>query len=159
MGLSPATEGGDATSVLYNDEYIPTYFEVKATLSAGKPTGGVKANAYLIFDYQGPDDFKFAGINVSTNKLEIGHRDASGWHVDAQINANLKPDVDYSVLLTVDGTTAKLVLDDKHQVSFGFAARVDADGYRHNLNEGLVGMGSESAVAKFDNFELLRRIQ
>jgi len=138
MELAPVTQGGDATSVLYNDEYIPSYFVVKATLSAAKPTGGVKANAYILFDYRGPEDFKFAGINVSTNKLEIGHRDASGWHMDVQANANLKPDVDYDVLLTIDGTSAKLILDGKPEVRFTFAARVDSDGYRRNLNEGMV---------------------
>ena len=38
-----------------------------------KPTGGWKANAYVLFDYWSPTDFKFAGIDDSTNKLVIGH--------------------------------------------------------------------------------------
>ena len=49
---------------------------MQASVSAIKPTGGWKANAYLIFDYQAQTDFKFAGIDVSTNKLVMGHRDA-----------------------------------------------------------------------------------
>ena len=49
-----------------------------------KPTAGWKANAYVIFDYYGPYDFKFAGINVSTDKFEMGHRDATGWIVDVK---------------------------------------------------------------------------
>jgi hypothetical protein len=57
---------------------------VLATLNPVKPTGGFKANAYLLFDYQSDTDFKFAGINVSTNKLEIGHKTESGWMVDTQ---------------------------------------------------------------------------
>ena len=48
-----------------------------------KPTGGWKANAYVIFDYFSPTDFKFAGIDVSTNKIVIGHRTAAGWVIDA----------------------------------------------------------------------------
>ena len=32
--------------------------------SSNKPTGGWKANAYVIFDYFSPTDFKFAGIDV-----------------------------------------------------------------------------------------------
>ena len=48
------------------------YYEIAATISAVKPTGGKKANAYVIFDYFSPHDFKFAGINVSTNKFEMG---------------------------------------------------------------------------------------
>ena len=51
---------------------------MQATINAVKPVGGAKANAYLIFDWQSDTDFKFAGINISTNKLEIGHRTASG---------------------------------------------------------------------------------
>src|SRR5204862_5122255 len=82
--VTPTVAGGDAVSVYYVDSYIPHYFEMLATLSAVKPTGGTKSNAYLVFDYQSPTDFKFAGINVSTNKLEIGHRNASGWIVDKQ---------------------------------------------------------------------------
>ena len=38
----------------------------------------------MIFDYFRPTDFKFAGIDISTNKLVMGYRDASGWHVLAQ---------------------------------------------------------------------------
>ncbi len=37
--------------------------------------GGWKGNAYVIFDYFGPTDFKFAGINQSTNKIELGAPD------------------------------------------------------------------------------------
>ena len=48
-----------------------------------RPAAG-RRNAYVIFDYWSPTDFKFAGIDDSTNKIVIGHRDASGWHFDAQ---------------------------------------------------------------------------
>ena len=49
-----------------------------------KATGGWKGNAYVVFDYFGKTDFKFAGIDISTNKLVMGVRDASGWRVLAQ---------------------------------------------------------------------------
>ena len=48
-----------------------------------KPTAGWKANAYVIFDYFSPTDFKFAGLDLSTNKVVVGHRTASGWIIDA----------------------------------------------------------------------------
>ena len=71
-----ASLGGDAVSVFHVGDALPTYFEIQATVKAIKPTAGWKANSYLIFDYQGKTDFKFAGIDVSTNKLVMGHRDA-----------------------------------------------------------------------------------
>ena len=69
-----------------------------------KPTGGWKANAYVIFDYFCPTDFKFAGIDVSTNKLVIGHRNASGWIVDAKTPRQVSDTV-YDLLVSVNGTT------------------------------------------------------
>src|SRR5690606_33681791 len=69
--VAPTVAGGDAVSVFHVDSFIPVYFELFASINAAKATGGSEANAYLVFDYQSPTDFKFAGINVSTNKLEI----------------------------------------------------------------------------------------
>ena len=62
------TANGDAASVMYLDQVLPTYFEIQATINAGKPLAGTKSNAYLVFDYQSETDFKFAGVNISTDK-------------------------------------------------------------------------------------------
>ena len=86
--VSPSSSGGDALSMFLVNEYVPNYFEVLATLNAVKPGGRFKANAYLVFDYQNGTDFKFAGLNVSTNKLEIGHHTESGWIVDVQASVS-----------------------------------------------------------------------
>ena len=61
----------------------------------------------MIFDYFSPTDFKFAGIDVSLNKLVMGHRDASGWHVVAQapVPGSVKADTWYDLLVAVNGTT------------------------------------------------------
>jgi hypothetical protein len=80
--VSPTKLGGDAAAVFNVDEWLPTYFEPKASIVAGKPTGGYKSNAYLIFDYQSLTDFKFA--DVSLNSMVMGHRNASGWIGDVQ---------------------------------------------------------------------------
>ena len=74
----PTTLGGDAASVFYVDDYLPSYFEIQATINAAKPIAGWKSNAYMHLRLrQSPTDFKFAGVNISTNKIEMGHRDAS----------------------------------------------------------------------------------
>jgi len=124
-------------------------------VNAEKPVGGAKANAYLIFDYYSPTDFKFAGINVATNKFEMGERTASGWYVNVQAPLQVKPDAYYNLLLAVNGTTATLVMDGKNIFSSTFAPRV-VDGASYNLNTGMIGVGSRSSVGIFDNVTVQR---
>ncbi|MEN8205399.1 MAG: calcium-binding protein, partial [Pseudomonadota bacterium] len=149
--VSPETLGGNATAVFHVGEYLPNYYEALATISTAKPTKGFKANSYLLFDYVDPTDFKFAGVNISTDKLEMGHVDADGWHVDVQTPAQLKPNTDYDILLAVNGLTATLVVDNRDVLTHVFAARVDADGFTYGLNFGLVGLGAQNATARIDN--------
>jgi hypothetical protein len=151
--VAPESKGGDALAVFNVDKYIPNYFEMTATIRAVKPVAGYGANAYLVFDYQSATDFKFAGINVSTSKLEIGYRDATGWHVVVQTpyTTALKADTDYSLLLALNGSTATLVVQNKITLTHTFAARVDADGFQYFLNEGMVGLGANNAKAQIDN--------
>ncbi len=151
LEVSPASAGGDAVSVFNTDQWLPNYFEMRATINAGKATAGVKSNAFLIFDYWGPEDFKFAGINISTNKLQMGYRNASGWHVVAQSNAQLKPDTDYNLLLAINGTVATLVVNNKDVFTYAFAPRVDAFGDSSGLNHGLVGLAADNSKARIDN--------
>ena len=149
--VGPTALGGDAVSVYCINGYLPQYFEIRATINAAKPIAGSKANAYLIFDYQAPNDFKFVGVNISTNKIEMGHRDATGWHVDAAANAQVKPDIDYNLLLSVNGTMVTLVVDNQSLFTHVFTPRVDPDGFVRALNEGFVGLGADNAKARIDN--------
>lgn len=156
--VAPESLGGDAVSVFYVDQYIPTYFEMLATIRAVKPTGGYKANAYLIFDYQSPVDFKYAGVNVSTSKLEMGYRDASGWNtvVQAPYTTALKAETDYNVLLALNGNTATLVVNNRVSLTYTFAPRTDADGFTYFLQEGMVGIGANNAKGQIDNVAVQR---
>jgi Ca2+-binding RTX toxin-like protein len=150
--VGPTANYGDSVS-LFNeaDTEIPVYFEMQATINAVKPVGGNKANAFLIYDWQSDTDFKFAGIDVSTNKIEIGHRDASGWVIDTWTNAHLKPDNNYVVMLQVNGNAVTLI-QGKNSVSFTYAARIDSLGLVHNINEGMVGIGAmDGAAAQIDD--------
>lgn len=151
LAPKPSVIGGDAVS-LFNgaDTVIPPYFEMQATINAVKPLAGYKANAYLIFDWQSDTDFKFAGIDISTNKLVIGHRDATGWVVDRTVNTTVKSGVDYLIMLKANGSTATAVMGTT-TVSFTFAARIDALGISHGLNDGIVGIGGQNAAAQIDN--------
>ncbi|HZL93368.1 MAG TPA: hypothetical protein VFB99_06975, partial [Vicinamibacterales bacterium] len=71
--VAPTELGGDALSIWDHDQYLPQYFELTATISGIKPVAGYKANAYILFDYQSDTDFKYAGVDISLNKIVIGH--------------------------------------------------------------------------------------
>jgi hypothetical protein len=140
---------GDAVAVYQIGDLLPIYYEVTASIKTIKPTAGWNANSYIIFDYVSYQDFKFAGIDVSTNKLVIGHRDASGWVYDKFTPFQGKSDQYYSVLLSVNGLAATVVVDQK-ALTHTFNARVEND-VSYGLNWGLVGFGSNNAQGAMDN--------
>jgi Ca2+-binding RTX toxin-like protein len=144
---SPTT---DAVAVYYHDTYLPTYYEIAAQILAVKPTGGWNANAYIIFDYFSPTNFKFAGINISTDKYEMGYRDATGWHVVRQTNVQIKPDEYYNMLVAVNGTAVSVSVNGQAAFEYVFPAQI-VDGQPVPLNKGLIGMGSQGARGTFDN--------
>ncbi|HET9823430.1 MAG TPA: LEPR-XLL domain-containing protein [Burkholderiaceae bacterium] len=146
----------DAISLFNSDVTVPSYFEITATINALKPVAGFKANAYIVFDYYGPTDFKFAGINISTNKIEIGQRTASGFQVQASKNVLLKAGSDYNVLVAINGTAVTLVVNNSNSVSFSFTPRVDGDGFTYGINAGMYGLGADNAKARIDNVVVQR---
>ena len=129
LKVAAASLGKDAAAVFYVDDYLPVYYELAASVRTQKPTGGWKANAYLIFDYFSPTDFKFAGIDISINKLVMGYRDASGWHVVAQTPKQMSAATFYNLLLTVNGTTATLLVNGTKAFTHTYATRM-VDGVR-----------------------------
>jgi Ca2+-binding RTX toxin-like protein len=151
LKVSAESIGGDAVAVYHVDEMLPQYFEIRASISMEKPTSGWKANSYIIFDYQSPTDFKFAGLNASIDKIQIGHRDETGWHVDVQDNMKIKPGNYYNILLAVNSTTVTVLADDKEYFSHTFAPRVDAEGWVYALNSGMIGFGSDNSRGVYDN--------
>jgi Ca2+-binding RTX toxin-like protein len=153
--LSVAAEslGGDAVAVFHVGDQLPTYFEIVATINVVKPTGGWKANSYVIFDYQNEYDFKFAGINVSIDKIQMGHRDETGWHVDVQDNLKAKPGVDYNMLVAINGVTVTVVVDGVDFFSHTYEPRI-IHGYAYGLNSGWVGVGSDNSRGTFDNISV-----
>jgi Ca2+-binding RTX toxin-like protein len=148
--VQPTSVGGDAVSVFYVGAYLPNYFELQATINTDKAQAGYKANGYLIFDYVSPTDFKFAGYNPALDKVQIGHRTASGWIVDAQTPAQLKEGTSVNVFAAINGTTVTLVVGNKYTLSYAFAPRV-VNGVSYGLNYGQVGIGAENSVTSFDD--------
>src|SRR5262249_11787204 len=134
------------------DKYLPVFYEIVATMSSGKPTGGWGSNSYVLFDYWSPTDFKFAGFDTATNKMVIGHRTPTAWVIDAQspFNGSLKPDQFYNLTVDVNGT-AVTVLVNNQSFTFTFGPRILDDGTSVALNKGLVGFGSNNSIGTLDN--------
>lgn len=151
LNVTAKTIGDDAVSVMNLPDYLPSYFEIMATLTMQKPTGGWKANAYVIFDYQDSTDFKFAGVDASRNKIVLGHRTEDGWVIDAETPARIKPGQYYNVLLAVNGTNVTIRVNGSLYFSHTYEAHVDADGWVYGLNSGMVGVGSDNSRGTFDN--------
>jgi len=101
LQVSATSSNSDAVAVYQVGDALPVYFEVLGKIQSIKPTGGWKADSYLIFDYIKEDDFKFAGIDVLRQQAGHGHRDASGWHVDTQasVQGGVKADTFYNAFL------------------------------------------------------------
>jgi len=145
--VASSIDGGDATSIFFISDYQPSYMEVTATVNMEKDKAGRDANAYVIFDYMSPTDFKFAGISLKEQKLQIGHRTETGWVVDVQLPMNFKAGRDYLLLVALNGTTATLVVNNTTSLSHAFT---------DPLNEGLIALGVNNAVTSFDNAQALR---
>jgi hypothetical protein len=136
----------DAVSVYYIDEVMPGYFEVLVTANMDRPTARLKANAYIIFDYQSATDFKFAGINGSTNKLEVGHRTEAGWQSLAQGNLQMPANKDHQLKLFVNGNQVTLLVNNVASISYAFSGP---------LSHGMLGLGVDNAKVRFDNLRVL----
>jgi hypothetical protein len=155
LQVTAINTSGDAVAVWYSDAYKTVYYELAAKISMDKPTSGWKANAYVIFDYFSPTDFKFAGVDQSTNKMVIGYRDASGWHTVAQgtVPGGVKAQTFYNLNVVVNGLVVTVTIDGTNAFSYTFPPRV-IGGDQVALNRGLVGFGSQGARGWFDNIAL-----
>ncbi|HSO02245.1 MAG TPA: hypothetical protein VLS46_06935, partial [Gaiellaceae bacterium] len=153
LRVTATNQGGDAAAVFYHDEYLPVYYEIVATVAIDKAQAGWEGNAYAIFDYFSPTDFKFVGINQKTNKLEMGQRTASGWNVVAQSPMKVWEERNYTLLIAINGTAVTVVVDNKTAFTHVFAARV-IYGEAYGLNKGLVGFGSNNSRGYFDNIAI-----
>jgi len=147
-----STSSGDSAAVFYADAYLPTYYEVAADVTVTKPVAGYKANSYVIFDYWSPTDFKFAGIDVSTNKLVVGHRTTAGWITDNFTPFLARADTTYNLLIQVNGTNV-IVNAGTKAFSYLYGARV-VDGENQGLNKGLLGFGSDQSRGTLDNIKI-----
>ncbi len=137
--------GGDAVSlIIYNEPQQP-YQEILATANMDKSKTGTKSNAYIVFDYQSPTNFKFAGIDCGLSKLRIGQRTDQGWEYAVQSNLLIQPNADYQLKVALEGNKATLVVNGGNSLSYTFA---------NALNGGLLGLGTDNSSTRFDDVQV-----
>jgi hypothetical protein len=132
--------GGDAVSTLLLNSPLPAGLIFGAALSMSPAAGGFDSNGFLIFDYHGPTDFKYAGARQSTGQWVIGQRTATGWHDLAVSNEPIAADTYYSMNLLIAGNEATLEVGGSVKTSFTFA---------NPLNTGSIGLGTENSISQF----------
>ena len=77
-GVVPEIDA-DGVSTLRIADPLPADSKSQPCMNADDVTTGRLSNGLVIFDYQSPTDFKFAGAYVGSNRWLIGHRTSSLW--------------------------------------------------------------------------------
>ncbi|MAE65808.1 MAG: hypothetical protein CMJ18_16180, partial [Phycisphaeraceae bacterium] len=139
--VSTPAVGEDGVSVLTLSEALPATFAIDTLMHGLDGGAGYSKNAAVIFDYQGPTDFKFAGGFFGAGQWQIGHHDGTSWVVDASFAEPLQLRQDYLAQLVIRDGAAALTVDGVLKVSHDFGAP---------LSDGRVGLGTRSAVAGFN---------
>ena len=82
----PPHPRSDGISTVTTADLLPDSVRLAATVSADPAGANVNSNGLLIFDYQSPTDFRFAGAYAGADRWVIGHRTASTWVEDASLS-------------------------------------------------------------------------
>jgi hypothetical protein len=153
-GRYQVTPDSDAISTLLLDQPLPEDLELAVTFNADDVSPQYYSNAFVIFDYQSQTDFKFAGAYVGSDQWIIGHRSASGWIADAQIDTSIGAPIDaltdYSLRVTiVDDSIVTLHANGAPQLTCSYASSV---------TDGQLGLGTRNSVSRFDDLAVRRLI-
>jgi hypothetical protein len=140
---SANTAGGDNVSLFDLNTWLPSYYEVQATVKVGG--GAANQNSYIIFDYQDANDFKYAGVDVANNRIEIGQRSASGWTSVATLTVKgLGLNKQMAFMLAANFQTATVSFNG-YTLSYTFGAP---------LNTGMLGLGTNSSLTNFTSYSV-----
>jgi hypothetical protein len=145
-GRYHATPGSDAISTLLGDQPLPENLELTVTFNADDVSSQYLSNAFVIFDYHGPTDFKFAGAYVGANQWIMGHRSASGWITDARLDASIEALTDHDLRVTIiNDSLVTLYADGGPQLTRSYSSSV---------TDGQLGLGTRDAISRFDDLSV-----
>ncbi|MBI5057082.1 MAG: hypothetical protein HZB61_10760, partial [Nitrospirae bacterium] len=146
-GLDAA--GTLAITVLGNSQTVnPVVIESDLFM---QPDDVLYTNGFIIFDYQGPNDFKYAGAKEGLNKWLIGYYDGS-WHDLAELSEPVDAARWYRLRVEINGNTARLYVDDDRDGS-GYVYKTEAA--FTNTGAGPIGLAALYSHSHFDNFAVI----
>jgi hypothetical protein len=102
--------------------------------------------AGITFDHYGPNDFKFAGIDVATGRIVIGHVSPNGgWKIDNSSSRTLTAGTTYTLLVVLKGASVSIQVNGAFGASWGFNS---------DVVDGRFGTFTRDAAATFDDFRI-----
>jgi hypothetical protein len=139
-GRSYNATGGGAVSLvdlgLSGGLASSSYLELQTTVSTDGQAG-------VVFDYYGPDDYKFVLLDVDSNQVIIGHYTARrGLKYDAVLDWNLKSGRDYDLEVSLKGSTVSVSVNG--QAAMGHV-------YNSVLVDGGFGLLGATGSSSFDS--------
>jgi len=129
--------------------------DIQATFNADNLVPGQRwSNAFVIFDYHSPTDFKFAGAFVGIDRWVIGRSawNADGYVVDRVFSERIDPYTDYAVQVLVENNTVTLGVYNGQR----YVPKViqTYSGPAGSLQDGSAGVGTMRGTARFDDLQV-----
>ena len=99
-----------------------------------------------IFNYYGPDNYKFIAVKADTHELVVGHRTSEDWVIDESVmNANILANTDYYFSITAHGNELSVTLKDAYQQLIGTLSHT----YETLVADGKTGIFTRSGSTSF----------
>ncbi|MEZ6048188.1 MAG: SdrD B-like domain-containing protein [Planctomycetaceae bacterium] len=132
---------GLGVAFLENTSPLPANFEFAADMASYSATGFWN-DGFLVFDYQGPNDFKYAGMFTGQDEWIIGHYQGNWGNRLATASRELYTDIEYSLHLKLNGDHVALFVDGLPVVDATFTG---------GIGDGNVGVAGYNSRTGFDN--------
>ncbi|MDB4798641.1 hypothetical protein OAH36_03485, partial [Verrucomicrobia bacterium] len=105
--------------------------------------GSRRGDSLPVFDYYGPEDYKFVAIDETNDQVVYGHSTSkSGVTVDAVVAKPIEAGVDYNVDISLKGLTVSVEIEG--QIVTGFA-------YNAVVVDGAIGLFANKDDATFSS--------
>ena len=120
---------------------LPPQFRMRAT--ARTREAKTSKNAYIIFDYIGPQNFKYAGMQDRADKWVIGVVTDKGDMTAKSVEGTVDTGRDYKLEISIAGSQVRLSADGVEKMAYDFGGGT--------LSDGQVGVGSKDGHSAFDD--------
>jgi Ca2+-binding RTX toxin-like protein len=122
-----------------------SYLELNAEIDTNNRAG-------FIFDRYGDESFKFVAIDAANQQLVIGHyTQKSGWVDDAVFATIIDPLKDYTVGMTLKGTTVSVTLNETGNMNY---QAIVGHVFNASTVDGNFGLFAQDGAASFDDVDI-----